>query len=129
MIEPRGQFIIEVGLGLELLRRHVDGDGRRQQLLGAPAHDLAADLFNDPASERQDRAVLLGDRQASGPLRAALRDPAPLVRGRAAEALGAIGDAEAAAAIALMRAFSAKVRPASFGSASPSSLADCAAIL
>jgi cyclophilin family peptidyl-prolyl cis-trans isomerase/HEAT repeat protein len=47
---------------------------------------------------------LIGDRSAVEPLRAALRDASPLVQGRAAEALGLVGDAESAQAVAAMAA-------------------------
>jgi cyclophilin family peptidyl-prolyl cis-trans isomerase/HEAT repeat protein len=60
---------------------------------------LQADL---DAEVRQMAAFALGliaDRSAVEPLRAALADAAPLVAGRAAEALGLIGDADAAPAI------------------------------
>ncbi len=43
---------------------------------------------------------LIGDRAAVDGLLAALRDPEPVVRARAAEALGQIGDARAAPAVA-----------------------------
>ena len=45
---------------------------------------------------------LIGDPLAVDPLLLALKDPEPVVRGRAAEALGQIGDARAAPAIAQM---------------------------
>jgi len=45
---------------------------------------------------------LIRDPSAAGPLRVALGDDSPLVRGRAAEALGLIGDAASAPAIAAM---------------------------
>ena len=45
---------------------------------------------------------LLGRREAILPLRTALGDASPIVRGRAAEALGLIGDTEGAAAIGAM---------------------------
>jgi cyclophilin family peptidyl-prolyl cis-trans isomerase len=45
---------------------------------------------------------LLGQREAILPLRAALADASPVVRGRAAEALGLIGDTGSAAAIGAM---------------------------
>ena len=45
---------------------------------------------------------LLGRREAILPLRAALGDASPIVRGRAAEALGLIGDTDSAAAIGAM---------------------------
>src|SRR5688572_23164856 len=45
---------------------------------------------------------LLGQREAILPLRAALADASPVVRGRAAEALGLIGDTDSAAAISAM---------------------------
>ena len=47
---------------------------------------------------------LIGDRAAVDALLAALRDPEPVVRARAAEALGQIGDARAAPAVAAARA-------------------------
>ena len=67
---------------------------------------LAARLAQDPEFEvRQMSAFalgLLGRREAVTPLRAALVDAAPIVRGRAAEALGLIGDTDSAAAIGAM---------------------------
>ena len=45
---------------------------------------------------------LIGDQSAVEPLRAAVADPLPLVAGRAAEALGMIGDAASAPAIGKM---------------------------
>ena len=45
---------------------------------------------------------LLGRREAVAPLRAALGDASPVVAGRAAEALGLIGDTDSAAAIGAM---------------------------
>jgi cyclophilin family peptidyl-prolyl cis-trans isomerase/HEAT repeat protein len=67
---------------------------------------LLARLSSDPELEvRQMSAFalgLLGRREAILPLRTALRDASPIVRGRAAEALGLIGDTEGAAAIGAM---------------------------
>ncbi len=64
---------------------------------------LSAALAGDPEPEvRQMAAFALGllrDASAVAPLRAALHDVSPLVQGRAAEALGAIGDAAGAPAI------------------------------
>jgi HEAT repeat protein len=45
---------------------------------------------------------LIGRDEAAEPLAAALSDPAPIVQGRAAEALGTIGHAASASAIAAM---------------------------
>ena len=67
---------------------------------------LSARLAKDPEFEvRQMSAFalgLLGRREAVTPLRAALVDASPIVRGRAAEALGLIGDTDSAAAIGAM---------------------------
>ena len=67
---------------------------------------LAAVLAGDRDAEVRQMAAfamgLIGHRSAVEPLRAALRDPSLLVQGRAAEALGLIGDAESAQAIASM---------------------------
>jgi cyclophilin family peptidyl-prolyl cis-trans isomerase/HEAT repeat protein len=67
---------------------------------------LAALLAGDRDAEVREMAAfsmgLIGDRSAVEPLRAALRDPSALVQGRAAEALGLIGDAGSAPAIATM---------------------------
>jgi cyclophilin family peptidyl-prolyl cis-trans isomerase len=67
---------------------------------------LAARLAGDPEFEvRQTCAFalgLLGRREAVAPLQKALADASPVVRGRAAEALGLIGDAGSAAAVAAM---------------------------
>ena len=67
---------------------------------------LLARLASDPEFEvRQMSAFalgLLGRREAILPLRTALADASPIVRGRAAEALGLIGDTDSAAAIGAM---------------------------
>jgi cyclophilin family peptidyl-prolyl cis-trans isomerase/HEAT repeat protein len=69
---------------------------------------LSARLAGDPEFEVRQMAAfalgLLGRREAVGPLRTALADPSPIVRGRAAEALGLIGDTDSAAAIGAMAA-------------------------
>jgi cyclophilin family peptidyl-prolyl cis-trans isomerase/HEAT repeat protein len=71
---------------------------------------LAAVLAGDRDAEVREMAAfalgLTGQRQAIGPLQAALRDASPLVQGRAAEALGLIGDAASAPLIATMAAAS-----------------------
>jgi HEAT repeat protein len=51
---------------------------------------------------------LIGRQEATGVLRDALADPSPIVRGRAAEALGLIGDTGSADAIGTMVAASVK---------------------
>jgi HEAT repeat protein len=51
---------------------------------------------------------LIGRQEATGVLRNALADPSPIVRGRAAEALGLIGDTGSAEAIGAMVAASVK---------------------
>lgn len=65
-------------------------------------------LFKDAEAEVRQMAAfamgLIGSPVAVEPLRAALADPSALVRGRAAEALAAVGDAESAEAIAKMTA-------------------------
>jgi cyclophilin family peptidyl-prolyl cis-trans isomerase/HEAT repeat protein len=67
---------------------------------------LAALLASDRDAEVRQMAAfalgLIGHRSAVEPLRAALRDSSPLVQGRAADALGLIGDAASATAIAAM---------------------------
>ena len=67
---------------------------------------LATRLASDTEFEvRQMSAFalgLIGRREAILPLRAALADASPVVRGRAAEALGLIGDTDSAAAIGAM---------------------------
>jgi len=67
---------------------------------------LSARLARDPEFEVRQMAAfalgLLGRREAIRPLRAALVDAVPIVRGRAAEALGLIGDTDSAAAIGAM---------------------------
>ena len=67
---------------------------------------LLGRLASDPEVEvRQMSAFalgLLGRREAITPLRAALADASPVVRGRAAEALGLIGDTGGAEAIGAM---------------------------
>ena len=69
---------------------------------------LSARLASDPEFEVRQMAAfslgLLGRREAVAPLRAALADASPIVRGRAAEALGLIGDTDSAAAIGAMTA-------------------------
>lgn len=65
-------------------------------------------LADDDSVEVRQMAAfalgLLGNRDAVAALRTALGDPSPVVRGRAAEALGLIGDAESAGAIGEMAA-------------------------
>ena len=69
---------------------------------------LAAVLAGDRDAEVRQMAAfamgLIGHKSAVEPLRAALHDSSALVRGRAAEALGLIGDAGSAQAIASMAA-------------------------
>ncbi len=71
--------------------------------LGAGVTPLAAALSGDPEPEVRQMAAfslgLLRDASAVPALRAALRDASPLVQGRAAEALGAIGDTASSRAI------------------------------
>jgi HEAT repeat protein/cyclophilin family peptidyl-prolyl cis-trans isomerase len=73
---------------------------------------LARLLAQDPEAEVRQMAAfgmgLIGSRAAGDFLRAALADPSPLVQGRAAEALAAIGDADAAPLIARMTSTHAK---------------------
>jgi cyclophilin family peptidyl-prolyl cis-trans isomerase/HEAT repeat protein len=67
---------------------------------------LAAVLAGDRDAEVREMAAfamgLIAHRSAAEPLRAALRDASPLVQGRAAEALGLVGDTASAPAIAAM---------------------------
>ena len=85
-------------------RRAAQALGRVGLAEGVPP--LAAVLSGDRDAEVRQMAAfalgLVGHRSAVEPLRAALRDPSLLVQGRAAEALGLIGDAESAQAIAAM---------------------------
>ncbi len=80
--------------------------------LGSGVKPLAAALARDPEPEvRQMAAFALGllrDASAVAPLRAALGDASPLVQGRAAEALGAIGDTAGSRAIGEVVAASIK---------------------
>jgi len=63
---------------------------------------LAADVEPEVRQMAAFALGLLGQQTAIGPLRTALSDPSPLVQGRAAEALGLIGDAASALAVAAM---------------------------
>jgi cyclophilin family peptidyl-prolyl cis-trans isomerase len=67
---------------------------------------LVARLAQDPEFEVRQMAAfalgLLGRRDAVIPLRTALADASPVVRGRSAEALGLIGDVDSAGAISSM---------------------------
>jgi cyclophilin family peptidyl-prolyl cis-trans isomerase len=67
---------------------------------------LVARLASDPEAEVRQMCAfglgLIGRKEAVAPLQAALADPSPLVRGRAAEALGLINDAASAPAIGAM---------------------------
>ena len=99
--------------GLERLLVDPDARIRRRAALAigrvglkAGVAPLLAALAADAEPEvRQMAAFALGllrDPSAVAPLREALRDASPLVQGRAAEALGAIGDAPSAPAIGEM---------------------------
>ena len=63
-------------------------------------------LSNDAEPEVRQMAAfglgLIGSQAAVAPLRAALSDPSPMVQGRAAEALGLLGDTSSASVIATM---------------------------
>ena len=87
-------------------RRAAQAVGRVGLADGVPP--LAAVLAGDRDAEVREMAAfamgLIGHRSAVEPLRAALRDPSMLVQGRAAEALGLVGDADSAQAIAAMAA-------------------------
>ena len=89
-------------------RRAAQAIGRVGLAEGVPP--LAAVLAGDRDAEVRQMAAfamgLIGHRSAVEPLRTALRDPSLLVQGRAAEALGLIGDADSAQAIAAMAAAS-----------------------
>lgn len=67
---------------------------------------LAPLLVKDPETEVRQMVAfalgLIGSRAALEPLHAALADPSPMVQGRAAEALGRIGDPASAPVIARM---------------------------
>ena len=69
---------------------------------------LAKVLVADRDAEVRQMAAfalgVIGHRSAVEPLRSALRDPSALVQGRAAEALGLVGDTASAQAIATMAA-------------------------
>ena len=73
---------------------------------------LADLLTSETDPEVRQMAVfglgLIGRQEATGVLRNALADPSPIVRGRAAEALGLIGDTGSAEAIGAMVAASVK---------------------
>ena len=85
-------------------RRAAQAVGRVGLAEGVPP--LAAALAGDRDAEVREMAAfamgLIGHRSAVEPLRTALRDPSMLVQGRAAEALGLVGDADSAQAIAAM---------------------------
>ncbi|MGE5200120.1 MAG: HEAT repeat domain-containing protein, partial [Rhodospirillaceae bacterium] len=87
-------------------RRAAQAVGRVGLAAGVPP--LASVLAGDRDAEVREMAAfsmgLISDRSAVEPLRAALRDPSPLVQGRAAEALGLLGDADSAQAVAAMAA-------------------------
>jgi HEAT repeat protein/cyclophilin family peptidyl-prolyl cis-trans isomerase len=88
----------------QIRRRAALGIGRVGLVEGVAP--LVARLASDPEAEvRQMCAFALGliaSSDAVAPLRTALSDPSPLVRGRAAEALGLINDAASAPAIGAM---------------------------
>ncbi|MCU0250745.1 MAG: HEAT repeat domain-containing protein [Vicinamibacterales bacterium] len=87
-------------------RRAAQAVGRVGLAEGVPP--LAAVLAGDRDAEVREMAAfamgLIAHRSAVEPLRAALRDPSMLVQGRAAEALGLIGDTGSAQAIAAVAA-------------------------
>jgi cyclophilin family peptidyl-prolyl cis-trans isomerase/HEAT repeat protein len=87
-------------------RRAAQAIGRVGLPEGVPP--LATVLAGDSDAEVRQMAAfalgLIGHKAAIDPLRAALRDTSALVQGRAAEALGLIGDAASAPAIATMAA-------------------------
>ena len=87
-------------------RRAAQAIGRVGLPEGVPP--LATVLAGDSDAEVRQMAAfalgLIGHKAAIDPLRAALRDTSALVQGRAAEALGLIGDAASAPAIAAMAA-------------------------
>ncbi|MEI6669405.1 MAG: HEAT repeat domain-containing protein [Acidobacteriota bacterium] len=68
------------------------------------ARMLAADVEPEVRQVAAFALGLLGQRSAIEPLRLALNDASPIVQGRAAEALGSIGDAASASAVATMAA-------------------------
>lgn len=111
------QVVPEPPAGPDLLKLLTDTDPgiRRRAALavgrvGLPdgAQPLGALLASDPDAEVRQMAAfalgLIGDAAASPQLTEALADASPLVRGRAAEALGQIGAKDAAAAIAKLAA-------------------------
>ena len=111
------QVVPEPPAGPDLLTLLTDTDPgiRRRAALavgrvGLPdgAQPLGALLASDPDAEVRQMAAfalgLIGDAAASPQLTQALADASPLVRGRAAEALGQIGAKDAAAAIAKLAA-------------------------
>jgi cyclophilin family peptidyl-prolyl cis-trans isomerase/HEAT repeat protein len=110
--------------GLDRLIGDPDARIRRRTALAigrvglrAGVAPLLQPLAADPEPEvRQMAAFALGllrDASAVAPLQAALQDPSPIVQGRAAEALAAIGDAPSAPAIGAMVASQAKAVVAS----------------
>jgi HEAT repeat protein/cyclophilin family peptidyl-prolyl cis-trans isomerase len=74
--------------------------------LGDGVGPLTQLLAGEPDAEVKQMAAfalgLIGDRSAIEPLRAALNDNAPIVRGRAAEALGLLNDPDSATLVAQM---------------------------
>jgi cyclophilin family peptidyl-prolyl cis-trans isomerase/HEAT repeat protein len=118
--------------GLDRLVADPDSRIRRRAALAVGRVGLRAGvalllpaLSSDAEPEvRQMAAFALGllrDPSAVAPLQAALRDPSPLVQGRAAEALASIGDAASAAAIGDMVA--GHVRAGALASIAPDDVA------
>ncbi len=105
-------------------RRAALAIGRVGLVSGVPT--LTAALAGDPEPEvRQMAAFALGllrDSSAVGALRAALRDPSPLVQGRAAEALAAIGDTASSPAIGDL--VSALVKADAVGAVAPDDVSE-----
>jgi cyclophilin family peptidyl-prolyl cis-trans isomerase/HEAT repeat protein len=97
---------------LEALALDPEPGVRRRALLAIGRTRLAEGVLalsaalGDPDETNANRAIaafglgLIGARQGLAPLTTALNDPSPLVRGRAAEALGTIGEPASAAAVA-----------------------------
>jgi cyclophilin family peptidyl-prolyl cis-trans isomerase/HEAT repeat protein len=119
--------------GLERLLVDPDSRIRRRAALAIGRVGLRAGvplllpaLAADPEPEvRQMSAFALGllrDASADAPLQAALRDPSPLVQGRAAEALASIGGAASAPAIGEMVA--SHVKAGVLAAIAPDDLAD-----
>ncbi len=111
----KGQPVIAVPPPPDLVALLGDGEARVRRRaalaigragLADGVGGLAARLASDPEPEVRQMCAfalgLLGRREGVQPLQTALADASPLVRGRAAEALGLIGETASAPAIGAM---------------------------